>query len=184
MQNVGCAYVSLSAARVFFRALVRIALILGVLGVASPRSLWAQGVLESPPDGSFQSGVSFLSGWVCNANQVSILINGIVFIAQAAYRGSRADTQFICGDSDNGFAAVINWNLFGDGVHVVRILADGVEVGAATVAVTTLGSEFLVGASGECKVRRFPERGTIVTVEWQQSSQNFVIVEVQTWRRR
>ena len=56
---------------------------------------------------------------------------------------------------------------------------DEVELGRATVRVTTLGEEFLHGVEGECLVEDFPRLGETVTLEWQQNSQNFVITDVQ-----
>ena len=52
-------------------------------------------------------------------------------------------------------------------------------MGRARVRVTTLGHEFLRGAEGECLVEDFPEMGETVTLAWQQTSQNFVLVEVE-----
>ena len=39
----------------------------------------------------------------------------------------------VCGDSNNGFGLLFNWNLLGNGDHTIRALADGVELGRATV---------------------------------------------------
>ena len=49
----------------------------------------------------------------------------------------------------------------------------------ATVRVTTLGVEFLRGVEGECEVADFPRLGQSVLLEWQQNSQNFVIIKVE-----
>ena len=39
--------------------------------------------------------------------------------------------------------------------------------------------EFLRGVAGECVVEDFPTLGETVTLEWQQSQQNFVITGVE-----
>ena len=96
----------------------------------------------------------------------------------AAYGTERLDTLGACGDTDNGFGLLFNWNLLGDGAHDVVAFVDGEELGRATVRVTTLGVEFLRGVEGECVVADFPTLGETVTLEWQQSSQNFVITDV------
>ncbi|MCY4388269.1 MAG: hypothetical protein OXC18_14345 [Desulfurellaceae bacterium] len=61
-------------------------------------------------------------------------------------------------------------------------LVDGPELGRVTVQVTTVGNgaeeEFLRGVAGECVVEDFPQTGQTVTLEWQQSQQNFVITGV------
>lgn len=133
-----------------------------------------QGALENPGPSSFQSGIGLISGWVCSANRVTYRIdNGAE--KDAAYGTSRNDTTSICGDSDNGFGALINWNVLGDGNHTIRAYADGVEFGSATFNVTTLGVAFLQGASGQYLLSNFPFNGESVMLRWQEGSQNFVI---------
>ena len=134
---------------------------------------FVQGYLENPGPASFQSGVGVLSGWVCEAEVVEIELNGVP--QEAAYGTERLDTAGVCGDTDNGFGLLFNWNLLRDGEHDVVALVDGVELGRATVTVTTLGQEFLRGVEGTCEVEDFPTLGQHVTLVWQQNSQNFVI---------
>ena len=140
------------------------------------------GRLENPGPHSFQSGVSALWGWVCDAALVEIEIEtaqGGVGRYMAEYGMERLDTLDTCGDADNGFVLLLNWNLLGDGEHEVVALVDGEELGRATVTVTTLGAEFVRGVAGECTVEDFPTDGETVTLEWQQNSQNFVITDVE-----
>ena len=139
------------------------------------------GVLENPGPHSFQSGIGVISGWVCEAEAVTLEItpaDGEVVELAAAYGTERADTVGACGDTDNGFGLLFNWNLLGAGEHEVVALADGEEVGRAVVRVTTLGAEFVRGIAGECVVADFPTDGETVTLEWQESQQNFVITGV------
>ena len=136
------------------------------------------GFLENPGPNSFQSGIGVLSGWVCDADRVEVEI-GAAGRQVAAYGTERLDTAGGCGDTDNGFGLLFNWNLVGDGEHTVVAYVDDVELGQATVRVTTLGEEFLRGAEGECTVTDFPMPGETVTLEWQQNSQNFVITAVE-----
>ena len=90
------------------------------------------------------------------------------------------DTAGVCLDANNGFCLLFNWNLLGDGPHTVRAFADGVMFAEADITVTTLGlGEFPVGLSGTFPLMGFPAQGQATTVEWQQSQQNFVIVDVQ-----
>ena len=136
------------------------------------------GYLENPGAGSFQSGIGLFSGWVCDAQRVEIEINGSTTL-EAGYGTIREDTAGVCGDTNNGFGLLFNWNLLGDGTHTARALADGREFGRARFTVTTLGTEFLTGVSGTYRLPNFPEQGMDVIVEWQQASQNFVITELQ-----
>ena len=131
------------------------------------------GVLENPGEESFQSGIGVISGWVCEADRVEIELDGIP--QAAAYGTERLDTQAVCGDTDNGFGLLFNWNLLGDGEHEVVAFVDGAELDRATVTVTTLGEEFLREVTGTCEVAAFPMVGERVTLAWQQTQQNFVI---------
>ncbi len=136
------------------------------------------GSLENPSNASFQSGIGLFSGWVCDAQKVEIEIDGTATL-EAAYGTGRGDTAGRCGDTNNGFALLFNWNLLDDGTHTVRALADGREFGRARFTVTTLGTEFLTGVSGTYRLPNFPEQGKNVIVQWQEASQNFVIIGVE-----
>ena len=136
------------------------------------------GFLENPGPNSFQSGIGVISGWVCEGDEVEIEI-GDTGRQLAAYGTERADTLDACGDTDNGFGLLFNWNLLGEGEHEVVAYVDDVELGRATVRVTTLGVEFLRGVEGDCMVEDFPMPGATVTLEWQQNSRNFVITDVE-----
>ena len=147
-------------------------------GISFPQSLWAQAVLDSPQPGSFQSGIGVIYGWVCEAQRIDIVFNpgteneGTL---QAAYGTERADTQGQCNDIDNGFGLSFNWNLLGAGQHTVSAQADGQEFAHATVTVTTFGKERLTDVGGEFVVEGFPAEGDQLTLDWQESLQNFVI---------
>ena len=142
---------------------------------AGPRTL--PGVLENPSPASFQSGIGVISGWVCDAAEVVIEIDGLPM--DAAYGTSRADTAAVCGDTENGFGLLFNWNLLGDGEHTVVAVVDGVELARTTGTVTTLGEEFVRGAAGRCVREDFPTPGETISLTWQEAQQNFVITEVQ-----
>lgn len=136
------------------------------------------GLLENPQPGSFQSGVGVISGWVCEAEEVEIIFNPGTPLEetwQAGYPTVRTDTAGICGDTDNGFGLLFNWNRLGSGEHLVQALVDGEELGWSRVTVTTLGEEFRRGLRGRFTLPDFPGQEEAVTVEWQQGQQNFVI---------
>ena len=134
------------------------------------------GFLENPGDGSSRSGIGVISGWVCEAEAVTLVIDDSA-PQEAAYGTERLDTEGTCGDTNNGFGLLFNWNNLGDGAHTVVALVDGVELDRATVMVTTLGEEFLRGATGEYVLEGFPDPNSSVVIEWQESLQNFVIAE-------
>ena len=147
-------------------------------GTTTDRPSGLTGFLENPGPNSFQSGIGVLSGWVCEAERVEIEL-GHLGRQAAAYGTERLDTAEVCGDTDNGFGLLFNWNLLDDGEHEVIAFVDDSELGRATVRVTTLGAEFLRGVEGECVVADFPSPGESVTLEWQQNSQNFVVTNIE-----
>lgn len=142
-------------------------------GGSSPR---ADAKLEDPRSGSFQSGISAVRGWVCNANLVEIDLDGRIKLP-AVYGEARSDTSAACNDNgNNGFSLQVNWNEAGPGPHTLRVLADGVEIGRATFTVVTLGlGSFPTGLVGDFTVTNFPQLGVQTQVQWQQSQQNFVV---------
>ena len=83
----------------------------------------------------------------------------------------------VCGDTDNGFGLLFNWNLLGDGEHTVIMRVDGIELARTRVTVTTLGEEFVRDVHGVCIREHFPAPGESVRLSWQESHQNFVITD-------
>jgi hypothetical protein len=85
----------------FARTLYRIATALMVLALSAvaPQALWAQATLENPASGSFQSGISFISGWKCQAGSLTASIDGGGQVP-LAYGIPRTDTQSVCGDTN------------------------------------------------------------------------------------
>ena len=149
--------------------------IAGIILWTLPGLAFATGALENPQPGSTQTGIGLISGWDCRATQVSIQIDGAAPIP-AAYGTPRGDTASVCGQSNTGFGLLINFNLYGPGSHTIVAFADGVEFGSATFNVVTLGQEFLTGAAGMVTVPGFPNASQQVTLQWQESRQNFSIV--------
>ncbi len=139
-------------------------------------------VLGNPGAGTYQSGVGVLSGWACEAETVAVVITpetGEAVRVEAAYGTERRDTREECGDVDNGYGVLFNWNRLGDGEYVVDLLVDGQAVAQSTVRVTTLGAEFARGLRGTYAVEGFPTPEQTTTIEWQQQRQNFGIVGVE-----
>src|SRR5262245_24627649 len=113
-----------------------------VLTIVAPQVVFAQAILENPQPGSFQSGIGIVSGWACEADRIDIEVSGggvnPPATLQAAYGTARGDTADACGDTNNGFGLLVNWNELPDGNYTVRALRDGVEFARVTVIVSTL----------------------------------------------
>ena len=149
--------------------------------VFSPQESAPQARLGNPQPDSFQSGIGVISGWACHAEEIVIELNGDP--QQAAYGTPRPDTRDECGDTNNGFGLLVNWNELGAGTHTVRALLDGVEFANTTVRVTTLApgeeGKFLRGVRGTVTIPDFPHSGDATTLRWEQALQNFVITDGQ-----
>ena len=119
-----------------------------------------------------------MSGWACSATRVDIIFDDTATL-QASYGTDRGDTQSVCGDTNNGFGLLGNWNLLGPGTHTVQAARDGVVFASATIVVHTFGTEFLLrGKTDICRLPHVPVQTQDTFVQWQQSLQNFVIVDV------
>ena len=134
------------------------------------------GRLEVPANGSFQSGIGYVSGWVCDAERVSIVIDGGLHLPPVAREISRGDTEAICGDQDNGLILHWNWNLMGDGTYTAALVVDGKTLQENRFTVTTLGEEFVRGVERDVEVQDFPGPGENTRLRWQEPVQGFVLV--------
>jgi hypothetical protein len=140
-----------------------------------PSAIASLAHLENPQPDASVSGINLISGWACDAGRIDVLIDGTI-AETAAYGTLRTDTLSVCGDDNNGFGLLINWNRIGSGLHTIVVFQDGVEFARRTFTVTTLGQEFLRGASGTYSLNFV---GRNVFVQWDEALQNFVIVGVQ-----
>lgn len=153
-----------------------IILVAGLLLAGSLPAAVQQGFLENPLDFGYESGVSVVSGFHCNATLIEIQFDQYDPIA-AAHGTSRNDTLDYCGRSDTGFSLLWNWAILGPGTHTVRAFADGVEFDSATIEVRTLGAEFVTGVVARAGADLLAI-GKEVGLRWAESKQGFVIDEV------
>ena len=134
--------------------------------------MWAAATLENPSSGALKSGVGVISGWICDADELEVSFDGgqRTFVP---YGSERADTEPICGDSDNGFGLLVNYNNLGDGPHTVALYADGIIQTQVSFNVTTLGTDFLRGVTGQGAITL--SNGQTVLVQWEETTQGFAI---------
>ena len=137
---------------------------------------------ENPAKDKTASGIGIFSGWVCDAESVQIKFeNGDLL--DAAYGTSRADTEGVCGDSDNGFGLLYNFALMGTGSQTVKLLVDGEEVAERAFNTVELSKgtyvkftdEELESLNTSTTLTNFPKPGHSVKLSWNQSVQSFVI---------
>lgn len=154
----------------------RTALFVATFAVLVAVEAHAQGVLENPGPSSRQSGIGTISGWKCDAGDLALSIDG-GSSTKVAYGTGREDTRSVCGDADNGFSYLINWNLLGDGNHTVRLYDNGVQFAESSFDVVTFGTTFLRGASKTKHMVDFPQVDEGTTLQWQEGLQTFTISE-------
>lgn len=135
-----------------------------------------KGTLENPGPDATKTGVGIVSGWVCDADKVEVELGQSR--VTVAYKMLRNDTRSVCGDADNGFVVLVNWNLLGPGTHRVRLLADGRELVSRKVAVYTFGKEFLIGQEAYWILEDWPTANTDTIIGWTEALQNIEIVEI------
>ena len=149
-------------------------LVMLVLLAAAPG--WTA-TLESPANGATLSGIGFISGWKCDAGEITVTISDGGHIPVATGQ-PRADTRIVCGTVDNGFITQMNWNFLGTGTHTVVAYDDGVKFASSVFTVVTTGEEYLSDAAGECVVPDFPASGENARFVWNTSTQHLELVEV------
>ena len=134
-----------------------------------------RGTLEVPAEGAVMSGISLFSGWHCDAEEISVVIDGATQLS-AGYGTEREDTRSVCEDSNNGFGLLFNFGLLNSGTHTAIIRADGVEFDRVTFSTTQLSTgSFTRGLEASVIVNDFPQTGHTTTLTWDQAIQNFVI---------
>ena len=135
--------------------------------------------LEIPAPHSAQTGVRLISGWVCDAEELEVSFDGGARLF-VPYGSERVDTREVCGDTDNGFGLLINYNNLGEGAHTVTLYVDGEAETTRTFTVVTLGEPFIRGLEvDEDWYTAFISfrNGPIAEVVWDEAMQNFAIVD-------
>ena len=136
------------------------------------------GVLENPGPGSFQSGIGFLSGWKCDAQDITIQIDGGPPMT-VAMGMPREDTRSACGgETNNGFIIQTNWSWLGAGTHTAVAYDNGVEFARSTFTVMTTGEEFLSGIEAQCMIPDFPVPGQEAIFRWNEATQHLELAAV------
>ena len=141
-------------------------------------------VLEVPGDGSIQSGVHVLSGWVCSGEKVEIDIvtadsSNHIGRFKTAYNNERLDTLGVCGDTDNGFVSIFNYSNLLPGEYSAKLYVDGEWQDSARFKVLRVEEDipFIRGLKGSGLVD-LNKTGKSVQIEWKEELQGFGITDV------
>ena len=156
-----------------------------------PEPTDATGALGNPPPGSTRSGIGIISGWVCQASNVTITISPVgeggttLSPFTIGYGADRPDTVGECDHTspDTGFGMAFNFNRLAEGQYQITAQADGQQIGSSrqfTVIHLVPGDDFPRDLESEpVEVLDFPTTGETTTLEWETESQGFVITDVQ-----
>lgn len=155
------------------------------LVILAPALAHAQSSLDIPSEGDKLSGIGLISGWKCEAEgdiTIEFFTDGVSRgdPLPTTYGAPRGDTSAACGNDDgnNGFYALYNWAILGDGEHTAVASDNSGEFARNTFTVATTGEEFLADAPDTCvTVDDFPSTGETTYLEWNTSTQHFEMVE-------
>jgi hypothetical protein len=131
--------------------------------------------VETPIDGSQESGIGIVRGWACDADSVEIRFNN-ASRQSVAYGDSRTDTIDVCGDEDNGYGFVIGWGNLGKGFHSMTTYIDEVPVSDVDFEVVGLDAPFVKGLTGTFELYDFPQSDNVTQIRWSEAEQKFVVI--------
>ena len=134
--------------------------------------------LDVPAQGSTQSGIGLVHGWSCLGGHLEVELreaDGTLILTDPLPHGAyRPTTQDICGDTENGFSAPMNWGRLQPGPKTLTIFVNGVKRVTRNFSVTTFGEEYVDDAGGTCEIADFRD-GQNATFVWQQANQGLVL---------
>ena len=154
------------------------AVVFSVLFVMLPGGALAA-TLGIPTPYTTLSGIGVVSGWKCEAGDLTVRFNGGEPFP-LVYGSSRTDVldAGACDHAEVGFVAIWNWGDLGDGRHTAVVYDDGVEFDRSTFYVVTTGDSFLRGAGGQCIVPDFPAPNEVARFVWNQPTQHMELAEI------
>jgi len=132
--------------------------------------------LEIPTPYTTLSGIGVVSGWKCEAEDLTVRFDGGPPLP-LLHGSSRADVRAAgaCPHDQVGFVSIMNWGELGDGRHTAVVYDDGVEFDRATFTVVTTGVGFLRGVIGSGTATL--SNGQKATLQWSEATQSFVATD-------
>ena len=151
----------------------------GLVLLLSPA--WAPAsVLEIPADGATVSGIGVISGWKCDAGDITVSFD----VGTTRFRWY---TGAIPGRYERGrlwmMTTTALWPSGTGGYSVMGSTPPSSmtmtwSLPAATFSVVNFGQEFVTGAAGECTIEDFPSMGETATFAWNESTQHLELAEI------
>ena len=138
--------------------------------------------LDIPAPQATVSGIGVISGWKCDAGDLTIRFNGgkPIPLLHGAERKDVLDAG-ACNHANVGFLTIMNWGELGDGTHTAVVYDDGREFDRSSFTVVTTGEAFLTGADASCVAEDFPRPGDDSTFVWNEATQHMELWQVREW---
>lgn len=135
--------------------------------------------LEIPTRHTTLSGIGIVSGWKCDAGELTVRFNGgpPVPLLYGAERPDVLDAG-ACDTAEVGFLTIWNYGELGDGEHTAIVYDDEVEFARSTFEVVTFGEAFVRGEEKVWTLTDWPDFGTDVTIAWNEATQNIGIIDI------
>lgn len=155
-------------------------LLVGMLCTFNPAHAAMLGI---PSPQTILSGIGVISGWKCDAGDLTIRFNGGP--PRPLLHGARRQDVLdagACPSADVGFVSIMNWSDLGDGEHTAVAYDDGVAFARSRFRVVTPRYGFTPPhVEGECIADDFPEPGDRSRFLWNPATQHMELVEVREW---
>ena len=133
----------------------------------------AQGArVEVPEPNQTMSGGSFFSGWKCDQGALTGSVDGGPRFPLAGLM-QRDDTRKVCGDTNNGWIVLFNFNRLSPGRHTFEAFDGATAFAEVTFQVVHFGEEFKRGVTG-AGVASLSD-GSTADLTWAQNLQAFMV---------
>ena len=135
-------------------------------------------VLEIPTPNTTVSGIGVISGWKCDAGELTVRFDGGEPIA-LLHGAERADVlnAGACDHANVGFLSIWNWGNLGDGEHTAVVYDDGEEFARSVFTVRRFQEAFVTNASLTVSAQDFPSQGETAVFAWSQPTQHLELVD-------
>lgn len=157
-----------------------------IMGILAAFLLMTSGVvnaarLGSPSPHATVSGIGVISGWKCDAGELTARFDGGEPIP-LLHGAERADVLNVgaCDHANVGFLTIMNWGELNDGEHTAVVYDDGVEFDRSVFTVRRFREAFVRGASLTLPVQDFPHQGDNAVFTWSQATQHLELADAFT----
>lgn len=124
------------------------------------------------------SGIGVISGWKCEAGELTVRFDGGEPIP-LLHGAERTDVlnAGACDHATAGFLSIMNWGNLGDGEHTAVVYDDGVEFGRSVFTVRRFRDAFVKDAALTLPVQDFPHQGENAVFTWSEATQHLELAD-------